>query len=472
MHWVVPRERVTTSTWEESATNRRPDELEQVVEEINAEFEKSWDDKNLQRAPDAESMSLIRRVSLGLTGTIPSLEEIRKIQEMPESQRVNWWLNYIVEDERFADYFAERLARAYVGVENGPFIVYRRRRFVHWLSDQILSNRPYDDLVRHLLTDEGLWTDSPAVNFVSVTADSDNDNQLDPIRLAARTSRAFLALRVDCLQCHDDNLGTLNLGAENELRAGTQQDFHQLAAFFSGVTSSLRGIQESEEPMEYRYRFLDAERETVVPVSVPYRGDLLVAEGTRRERLSKWLTHRENRPFARAMVNRVWALLLGRPLVDPVDDLPLYGPFPPGLELLADDFVEHGYDLKRLISVIARTTAFRRDSRADFDIAQAHELAWAVYPVTRLRPEQIAGAAIQSTSLRTINAKASGLERLVRFGQEQEFVQRYGDLGEDEFNLIGGTIPQRLIMMNGQLVSERTEPVSYTHLTLPTRLMV
>ena len=78
--------------------------------------------------------------------------------------------------------------------------------------------------------------------------------------------------------------------------------------------------------------------------------------------------------------------------------------------------------------------------------------------MTRLRPEQIAGAAIQSTSLRTINAKASGLERLVRFGQEQEFVQRYGDLGEDEFNLIGGTIPQRLIMMNGQLVSERTEP--------------
>ncbi|MEC8590156.1 MAG: hypothetical protein VXZ15_01260, partial [Planctomycetota bacterium] len=83
---------------------------------------------------------------------------------------MNWWLNYILEDERFADYFAERLARAYVGVENGPFIVYRRRRFVHWLSDQILSNRPYDDLVRHLLTDEGLWTDSPAVNFVSVTA--------------------------------------------------------------------------------------------------------------------------------------------------------------------------------------------------------------------------------------------------------------------------------------------------------------
>ena len=458
MHWVVPRERVTTSTWEESATNRRPDELEQVVEEINAEFEKSWDDKNLQRAPDAESMSLIRRVSLGLTGTIPSLEEIRKIQQMPESQRVNWWLDYILRDERFADYFAERLARAYVGVENGPFIVYRRRRFVHWLSDQILSNRPYDDLVRHLLTDEGLWTDSPAVNFVSVTADSDDGNQLDPIRLAARTSRAFLALRVDCLQCHDDNLGTLNLGAEDELRGGTQQDFHQLAAFFSGVTSSLRGIQESEAPMEYRYRFLDAEQETVVPVSVPYRGDLLVAEGTRRERLSKWLTHRENRPFARAMVNRVWALLLGRPLVDPVDDLPLYGPFPPGLELLADDFVEHGYDIKRLISIIARTTAFRRDSRADFDITQAHELAWAVYPVTRLRPEQIAGAAIQSTSLRTINAKASGLERLLRFGQEQEFVQRYGDLGEDEFNLIGGTIPQRLIMMNGQLVSERTEP--------------
>ena len=108
--------------------------------------------------------------------------------------------------------------------------------------------------------------------------------------------------------------------------------------------------------------------------------------------------------------------------------------------------------------MIASTHVFRRDSRAPFDVTPAHEKAWAVFPVTRLRPEQIAGSAIQASSLRTINANASGLERLIRFGQQQDFVNRYGDLGEDEFSMTGGTIPQRLIMMNGELISERTEP--------------
>ncbi len=458
VRWVLPRDRVDQPVTTATLREQNAGDLQTVVRQVDDEFREFWREANLEPAPEADSLTVIRRLSLGLTGTIPSLEEIRKLDKVQDAERLEWWLGYLLQDQRYADYFAERLARAYVGTENGPFLVYRRRRFVHWLSDQVADNRPYNELVEQLITDEGLWTDSPAVNFVSVTADQNMDNKPDPIRLAARTSRAFLGLRVDCLQCHDDNLGTLNLGPQHAPRGGTQRDFHQLAAFFSEVESSLRGIQESEDPVDYVYKYLDSDSETVVPVSVPYREDLLMTDGTRRERLAAWITHPENRPFARAIVNRVWALLLGRPLVEPVDDLPLHGPFPPGLERLADDLIAHQYDLKRLIAIIASTAAFRRDSRAEFDITSAHEESWAVFPVTRLRPEQIAGAAIQASSLRTINAKASGLERLIRFGQEQDFVNRYGDLGEDEFNMTGGTIPQRLIMMNGELIAERTEP--------------
>jgi hypothetical protein len=458
VRWVLPRDRVDQPVTTATLREQNAGDLQTVVRQVDDEFREFWREANLEPAPEADSLTVIRRLSLGLTGTIPSLEEIRKLDKVQDAERLEWWLGYLLQDQRYADYFAERLARAYVGTENGPFLVYRRRRFVHWLSDQVADNRPYNELVEQLITDEGLWTDSPAVNFVSVTADQNMDNKPDPIRLAARTSRAFLGLRVDCLQCHDDNLGTLNLGPQYAPRGGTQRDFHQLAAFFSEVESSLRGIQESEDPVDYVYKYLDSDSETVVPVSVPYREDLLMTDGTRRERLAAWITHPENRPFARAIVNRVWALLLGRPLVEPVDDLPLHGPFPPGLERLADDLIAHQYDLKRLIAIIASTAAFRRDSRAEFDITSAHEESWAVFPVTRLRPEQIAGAAIQASSLRTINAKASGLERLIRFGQEQDFVNRYGDLGEDEFNMTGGTIPQRLIMMNGELIAERTEP--------------
>ena len=85
------------------------------------------------------------------------------------------------------------------------------------------------------------------------------------------------------------------------------------------------------------------------------------------------------------MVNRIWALLFGRPLVEPIDNIPLEGPYPPGLEMLADDFVAHGYDCQRLIRVIAATDVFQRDSRADFEInLLEHEEAWAAFPLTRL----------------------------------------------------------------------------------------
>ena len=83
--------------------------------------------------------------------------------------------------------------------------------------------------------------------------------------------------------------------------------------------------------------------------------------------------------------------------------------------------------------------------------------AWASFPVTRLRPEQVAGSLIQSASLTTIDHEAHIIQRATRFGQTNDFVKRYGDLGEEEFVDQGGTIPQRLLMMNGNLLKERTE---------------
>jgi len=128
------------------------------------------------------------------------------------------------------------------------------------------------------------------------------------------------------------------------------------------------------------------------------------------------------------------------------------------LQFLADDFVEYGYDLQRLIRLIAASEVFQRDSRAEFEVTEAHEKAWAVFPLSRLRPEQISGALIQAASLKTINGQAHVLMRLAMYDQNRKFVERYGDLGEDEFTDRGSTIPQRLLMMNGNLVKDRTQP--------------
>ena len=432
-----------------------PSAIDEVVARIDAEFREHWQANGFTPAVRADDLTIARRLSLALTGTIPSLEEIRELEKIPPEERGRWWLSHLLEDRRYADYVAERFARAYVGTENGPFIVYRRRRFVTWLADHLEKSTPYDAIVRELIADTGLWNAEPAVNFLTVTAKQEEGNRPDEIRLAARTTRAFLGMRIDCLQCHDDRLGTVSLGEDGNTRSGQQADFHQLAAFFGQARTGLIGIYD-DKTKSYQTKYLESDKEEVVPPKVPYGQEIFDGHGTRREQLARWVTHPGNKPFARATVNRVWAILFGRPLVQPIDEIPLLGKYPPALETLADDFIAHQYDIKRLVSIIAATEVFQLDSRAEFEPTPEHEAAWAVFPVTRLRPEQMAGSVIQASSLTTINADAHIVSQVLKALQTSQFVQRYGDLGEDEFEDRGGTIPQRLLMMNGELVTERT----------------
>jgi len=461
----------------------------------------AWWVVSWEPTPRATDLAIARRLSLALVGVTPSLEEIRRFESWPAERRIELWLAHLVRDRRHAHYWAERLARAYVGVDDGPFLLFRRRRFVIWLSEQLHENRPYDELVRELVTAEGIWTDSPAVNFLTATmTQNDSPKRPDPVKLAGRTARAFLGVRLDCVQCHDDFLG-------GDWR---QQDFHGLAAYYSGAAASLAGIHNDPRPYYFRFHgqeppplpdILQPDAERPSPREItdddltqvldyllgqafgpppieprpPFAPSLLGGEhgvggdsATRRERLAAWVTHRENGAFRRAIANRVWALMFGRPLLEPIDDLPLdeasvpAGDLPAwrALNALAEDFAHHGYDLRRLIRVIAATEAFQRssrDMRPGRVVTQHHERAWAAFPLVRLRPEQVVGSLIQSCSLKTIDADSHIFVYLARYQLQNEFLKRYGDVGEDEFSLRGGTVAQRLLMMNGRLVKERTK---------------
>ena len=171
-------------------------------------------------------------------------------------------------------------------------------------------------------------------------------------------------------------------------------------------------------------------------------------------------------PISRVTVNRVWALMFGRPMLDKVDDVSSVEDVPEALRLLADDFVAHQCDLRRLIRAITATKAFQRDSAADHEITEAHEQAWAAFPMTRLRPEQVVGSVQQAASLTTLDAETHILIRVATLGARNEFIKRYGDIGEDEFDNRGGTIPQRLLLMNGELVHDRNNDGLFT---APTR---
>lgn len=426
--------------------------LAKAVAQVDAAFQASWTAAGLEPTPRADPLTLARRLSLALTGAPPSLEEIRRLEDLAEgADPVAAWLDHLFADRRSADYLAERFARAFVGVETGPFLVYRRRRLVTWLGDQIQANRPYDDIVRDLVSAEGLWTTKPETNFITVTVVQGGSKEgPDEMKLAGRTARAFLGLSLDCVQCHDDMFGD----------RWKQADFHQLAAFFAQAEVNLTGIHDSSKKA-YETRYLGETTTVKVDPVVPYDPEYLGKGGTRREQLARWITHPGNTPFARAAVNRSWAILFGKPLVEPVDNLPIDGPFPAGLEELAREFTASGHDLRHLIRLIAMSEPFRRASRSaypDKPTTVEAEAAWAAFPLTPLRPEQVAGSVIQASTLQALDSDTHIIQKLRRFGETRDFVKRYGDPGEEEFAGESGTIPQRLLLMNGKLVRERTEP--------------
>ncbi len=429
-----------------------PDDWKREINLVDRAFQNEWTQKKVSPTPAASDLTLIRRLSLSLTGAPPSLEEIQQFKRLPpEADAVQSWLDHLFADPRFHHYFAERLARTYVGIEQGPFLVYRRRRLVNWLAGEFAVNRSYGEVVRSLVSSDGLWTTHPEANFVTVAVMDDNgESRPDPIKLAARTSRAFLGVSLDCMQCHDDKFGD----------HWKQEHFHQLAAFYAQTKIGLTGLRE-ESQREYEIKLLGDTEPTTMEAVAPYQPEILPESGTRRQRLARWITHEDNEAFSRATVNRVWGLLMGRPLITPVDDIPLTGPYPAGMDKMSDIFRRSGYDLQSLIRLIAGSAAFQRDSSSateESPVTQRQEKFWAAFPITPLRSEQVAGAVIQASSLQAIDQSSHIIHRFRRFGETRDFVKRYGDQGENEFLETAGTIPQRLLLMNGEFVAERTQP--------------
>lgn len=365
--------------------------------------------------PKADSLLVARRLSLGLAGTVPSLEDVRALERVPEARRVDVWTDRVLSDPRHPSYLAERLSRALVGTKAGPFLVYRRHRFVSWLEGELAANRPYDAIARQIVTAEGLWTDSPATNFVTATIVlEEREGRPDEAELAGRVSRAFLAKRIDCAQCHD-----------HPFAKWTNDDFKGLAAFFSGARSTFGGIHEEPRAGDPAPR-------------VPFSPELLPPHGTSRARLATWMTDPKNRAFSRAAANRAWALLFGAPLVSPIDDIRDDTPAPPALDVLAGDFSAHGFDLRRLFRVIAATSAFQD----------------AAFPVTPLRPEQLAGAILQAGSVETVTHHHP-LERLGAASRQGTFIARWGDAGDEEMSRVdAATVAQHLLLSNGDLVAD------------------
>jgi len=424
-----------------------------IAARVDTELARIWKEQGVTPAERTTDLAVYRRLSLALHGTVPSLEEIRRFEQDTRPDKLQQWTAGMLDDPRFADYFAERLARAFVSVDGGQFLIFRRDRFTEWLSEQLRKRVPYDELVRAMIGGEGVWTGQPEVNYIT---QGYANEEFDHNKLAARTVRAFLGQRIDCAQCHD-----------HPFAEWKQAQFEGLAACFGQVKLTPIGLNDVAD-QEYEIDDMSAAsgKRTVAP-GVPYSPDWFSESGSRRQRLAAWVTHPGNKRFERALANRLWALMFGKPFASGrrVDDLPNPDDTAAAgdlavLDILGADFRQHGCDLRRTIQVIAASQAFRMESI--HPTASQEELArleehWAVFPLIRLRPEQVIGAMLQTNTVKTIDRNSHLFTRAIRFFRELDFVNEFGDPGDAELQERPSTIPQALLHLNGAFADEMAE---------------
>ncbi len=431
-------------------------ELQPAVDRLNQWFENHWKSERVVPAEPADELTILRRLSLALFGTVPSLEEIRAFEADQSPNRLDRWIVQMLRDTRYGDYFSERLSRSLVGVEDGPFIVFRRDQFNQWLARQLQQDASWSQMTREMIAAKGVWTDRPSANFITIARI--NDEGLDVNKLAGRTVRTFLGQRIDCAQCHDHPFD----------QRWKQGDFEGLAAWYCQAGLSLAGVKEhiqNDDGTPVVYKVVDPgkapDQGREIAPKVPFHPEWLPSEGDQRERLSAWVTHPDNRRFERAIANRIWGLMFGRPLHEPVDDLPHPEDKPEdALDILGQEFRSRGDRLSVLIRVIAQSRPFRLSSESATEADSqytAQEKAWAVFPIVRLRPEQIIGSLFQASHVRSVDQNSNPFIRLTKFGNENDFIKEYGDLGDDELLQQMGTIPQALLRLNGRFTSERSK---------------
>ncbi len=294
---------------------------------------------------DAE---FLRRATLDVTGQLPTPDEVRRFLADDAPDNRTKLIDELLERPAFADWWALKWAdrlgcnQRFVG-KNGAY------KYHEWIRQQIAMNVPEDELAREVLTASGGNYGRPAASFYRRVR--------DPQSRAEEVAQLFLGVRVQCAKCHNHPGESI-----------TQDDYYGLAAFFArlGYRNGPYFVQiyDKEETVYATHTGELSHPRTGQPVAPKFLGGpapTVPADADRREVFAQWLTAPDNPFFARNAANRIWYHLLGRGVVDPVDDFRRSNPpsNPELLDALADDLVRHHFDRKHLIRTILQSRTYQ-----------------------------------------------------------------------------------------------------------------
>ena len=292
----------------------------------------------LPLSPPADDLALLRRVSLDLAGRLPTPDQLARYEADALPRRYERTVDQLLASEQFTEFWTFQLCRQ-LRVRSQPADRQGAATFYAWLRGQVADQRPWSETVAQLINAEGDSHEYGPANFYRF-ADG-------PRGQAEYLSEVLLGVRIRCANCHN-----------HPLDRWTQDDYHGLAAIFAGLQRG-RVIRATGRGEVIHPRTGEAARPRI-----PGQRFLEPPTDGRGE-LSEWLTSSDNPYFARSLVNRLWKAMMGRGLVEPIDDLRATNPptHPELLDHLARDFIEHQFDLRHTLRQIALSAAYRRSSR-------------------------------------------------------------------------------------------------------------
>ena len=373
-----------------------------AVRRIDAAVENGLKEQDLKYNGGLNDHMFLRRIYLDLAGRIPNYKEARDFLNSRSPQKRQELITKLLSSVDYTshnyNYFAEQLRIQ----SRFPGTVLRNDAFIYWLKEQIQTNRPYDELVRELITAEGRIWDNPAVGYHL----RDKDMKLDHV---AFMGKVFLGTDITCAQCHDDPFSNWTqyeyyelsaylsglehkgpkpknkaipnrkqieqyLAQKNNLDPSKEEDKEKLRNLVRRYDRPLRDIDRAGEfvvrnvkdrPMRLpaTYEYDDAMPQEVVPPRVLFGKEqgAAVAALTPRERLAAWLTSRDNKKFAMNIANRMWAKFMGRGVSEPLYNInPRKAYNPELLKVLAEEMLVLDFDLKAFAWVIVNTKAYNQ----------------------------------------------------------------------------------------------------------------
>ncbi|WP_165227449.1 DUF1549 and DUF1553 domain-containing protein [Aquisphaera insulae] len=416
---------------------------------IDRLLEESWKKSGVTPARQATDEEYLRRVYLDVVGRIPSVAEARAFLTTKEPDKREKLVDSLLEHPDYPKNMGTVWTVLLIGRGNQGRTV-DRGALAGWLRKQFAADRPWNEIVHDLVAATGSNKENGAVNYTLAHLEG------EAVPLTSRTTRLFLGQQIQCTQCHDH--------PSNDWK---QADFWGINAFFKGLkTEDKTAVNdtglEAYDHTELRDQPTDAfvrydKRNGLVGIAFPrfLDGRKISQNGdvNRRDELAKLISDPKNESLARAFVNRTWAHFHGRGFVNPVDDM---GPHnlpvqPEILEKLALEFRSSGYDVKQLIRWITASRSYQVASLKPKG-AEKQDSLFQVMQLRPMTPEQLFDSLLTATGAhRTGNALTGDRKRDAWLRQ---FTFAFGnDEGEESTNF-QGTIPQALMMMNGELMND------------------